>query len=717
MATYNSGTDTVTVGGSEGTPDTLDSIVSAVANTAKAKKVGLLRYEFNFAILNNASGWLEFPAQTETILFNCQWRKNGSTGGVIFRERAIARLEGTTTSATGSSPVKSLTGFKIKAYRDVSGVNPRIIIATQGRYDIIGVADNNTTNFQITGLDVETYEPYGGAFSGWGGSAVNQILADGSSSISFLRILSRESEGQYLEARTNTTLSDLYFERFGRLGFHPNGISNAVLRLIRPTFNFLGTAQSIEFAEYAIGLIALEDPVFPNGAWNGQFKGYADFTSSAVILSVSFTLSLQFLAGSTAVPMRVRHAPSVGSNIDGTATGGTISTLLLASSRTAVAAFNTWPGADLAGDTVPTWGVRARLYHYKIAGPDSLYTAATFAATTSLTSQCVAVPGLTLSESAAAALTDYSLTASGANGGVLAISGAGTAENDWHFYRQWISTFANFGSNDTWGYNAGLLDIAGWSLEISGSRTGNVKSLVSTTITGTITTSGSQFGGVITSNKSLTLSGCTFAPGTTINTSAGAISIAVDPAQIANITAGANVTIFSQSTLTLTGFPNGSRVVISQSGRTQDLVNGQNSPYSFVGPAGGYGVVISAAGFKDLTFSVDLSTSQAIPVSMIAESSTQQVDQALSRFIQFMRSDSRYSTMLTEALAVSGLRDEAFTVRLGLWSSAEFKVAWNALIASSSITDPTSGEVAVWTGYLSQSGYMGISFTVAGGIN
>jgi len=127
--------------------------------------------------------------------------------------------------------------------------------------------------------------------------------------------------------------------------------------------------------------------------------------------------------------------------------------------------------------------------------------------------------------------------------------------------------------------------------------------------------------------------------------------------------------------------------------------------------------VISAAGYKDLAFSVDLSTSQAIPVSMVLASSSQQVDQALSRFIQFMRADSRYGVMLNEALAVSALRDEAFTVRLGLWSSTEFKSAWNALIASSSITDPTSGEVAAWTGYLAQSGYMGISFTPAGGIS
>jgi hypothetical protein len=203
--------------------------------------------------------------------------------------------------------------------------------------------------------------------------------------------------------------------------------------------------------------------------------------------------------------------------------------------------------------------------------------------------------------------------------------------------------------------------------------------------------------------------------GSTINVSSGSATVFVS--STAGITAGSNVTILQQSTLTLTGFPNGSRVVVSQSGRTQDLVNGQNPPYVFTGPAGGYGVVISAAGYKDLVFSVDLSTSQSIPVSLVLATSSQQVDQALSRFIQFMRADSRYSTMLTEALAVSGLKDEAFTVRLGLWSSTEFKAAWNALIASSSITDPTSGEVAIWTGYLSQAGYMGIAFTASGGIN
>lgn len=715
MATYNAGTDTVTITGTEGSPDTLDSIVSAVANTAKAKKVGLNSYEFDFRILNNATGFLSFGRDSLAILKDCRWDKN-AVGGVIFNHRCLVRFEG---SGYTDASINAAAGYKVISYRDIAGVNPRLILLSNfgGRYDLLALV--NPCALQIQGLDYETYCSNANDFQYWGASSISKINPASGSNISFLRFLSRESltsgassERQGFEGY-NTTYNNLFFADTG-IEMNDGGDASYTMVLESPVFDFGGTSSPMRFSLYGAGTIDIRNPTFPNGAWNGRYLGYGGgFSSSLVFIRISYPLSLTFLSGATAVPMRVRHTRNDATNIDNTANGsGLSSALLLVSMR------NGGGVGDLAASATYTWGVKARLYAFKLAGAsDSLYTAATFSAATNLTSQCVAVQGLTLSESAAAALTGYSLTASGASAGTLAISGSGTAANGWHFYRQWISTFANFGSSDTWDYDAGLLDIAGWSLSVSGSFTGNVKSLTSTTITGTITTTGSQFGGVITSNKSLTLSGCTFAPGTTINTSAGAISIAVDPAQIANITAGSNVTIFSQSTLTLTGFPNGSRVVISQSGRTQDLVNGQNSPYVFVGPAGGYGVVISAAGFKDLVFSVDLSTSQAIPVSMVSASSSQQVDQALGRFIQFMRADTRYSTMLTEALAVSGLRDEAYTVRLGLWSSAEFKSAWNVLIASSSIADPTSGEVAVWTGYLSQAGYMGISFTSAGGIN
>jgi hypothetical protein len=173
------------------------------------------------------------------------------------------------------------------------------------------------------------------------------------------------------------------------------------------------------------------------------------------------------------------------------------------------------------------------------------------------------VTGLTITESAAAALTGLALVASGATGGTLTISGTRVILDCWHYYRQWIATLANFGSNDTWDYDPALLDIAGWSVSISGSFSGNIKSLVSTTITGTITTSGSQFGGTITSNKSLALTGCTFASGTTINNSTGtSITITVDSAQLPNITTGANVivqsppTAFTASALTSPTFTN-----------------------------------------------------------------------------------------------------------------------------------------------------------------
>ena len=157
-----------------------------------------------------------------------------------------------------------------------------------------------------------------------------------------------------------------------------------------------------------------------------------------------------------------------------------------------------------------------------------------------------AVTGLTITESAAAALTGLALVASGSTGGTLTISDTRNILDCWHFYRQWIATLANFSSNDTWDYDPALLDISGWGILISGSFTGNVKSLVSTTITGTFNTSGSQFGGTITTNKSLTLTGCIFASGTIINNSTGVgIIITVDASQLPNITTGSNVTVQS----------------------------------------------------------------------------------------------------------------------------------------------------------------------------
>jgi len=517
VATYNAGTDTVTITGTESSPDTLDSIVSAVANTAKAKKVGLTSYELDFRILNNATGFLSFGRDTFTILKDCRWDKNGATGGVIFNHRCLVRFEG---AGYQVASINAAAGYKVISYRDVAGVNPRLILLSNfgGRYDLLALV--NPCALQIQGLDYETYCSNANDFQYWGASSISKINPAPGSSISFLRFLSRESltagsssERQGFEGY-NTTYSNLFFADTG-IEMNDGGEASYTMILDSPTFDFGGASSPMRFSLYGPGTIDIRNPTYPNGAWNGRYLGYGGgFSSSSVFILVSFPLALTFLSGATAVAMRVRYARNDATNIDNTANGaGLSSALLLVSMR------NGGGTGDLAASAAYTWGVKARLYNFKLAGAsDSLYTAATFAAATNLTSQCVAVPGLTLTEGQAAALTGYSLTASGASAGTLAISGSGTAANGWHFYRQWIATFANFGSGDTWDYDPALLDIAGWSLSISGSFTGNIKSLVSTTITGTIATTGSQFGGVITSNKSLTFSGCTFAPGTTINT-------------------------------------------------------------------------------------------------------------------------------------------------------------------------------------------------------
>jgi hypothetical protein len=63
--------------------------------------------------------------------------------------------------------------------------------------------------------------------------------------------------------------------------------------------------------------------------------------------------------------------------------------------------------------------------------------------------QLLTVPYLTLTQSQAAALTGISLVASGTTGGVITLTSNHTASEVWAYYRNWISTLANFGSNDT----------------------------------------------------------------------------------------------------------------------------------------------------------------------------------------------------------------------------------------------------------------------------
>jgi hypothetical protein len=78
--------------------------------------------------------------------------------------------------------------------------------------------------------------------------------------------------------------------------------------------------------------------------------------------------------------------------------------------------------------------------------------------------QLLSVANLSLTQAQAAALTGISLVASGTTGGVITLTSNRTAAEVWAYYRNWISTLANFGSDDTWSYDGTTLTIGGWTI-------------------------------------------------------------------------------------------------------------------------------------------------------------------------------------------------------------------------------------------------------------
>lgn len=210
----------------------------------------------------------------------------------------------------------------------------------------------------------------------------------------------------------------------------------------------------------------------------------------------------------------------------------------------------------------------------------------------------------------------------------------------------------------------------------------------------------------------LNLRNQTIASGTTINVTSGTATVLSTSAT--GITAGSGVTLqLVQPILTLIGFPAGSQVIVSQAGVQRNLVNNQSPPYTYTKLAADspfHDVTINATGYKPYTATINLAVDSTIPVAMIAESSTQTVDANLAAFGRLMSSNTKVRAMITQALGVAGLVDEATILQIGAWRTAAHKAAWNAVVVHGSITAPSGGEIAAWSALVVSTGVTGISF-------
>ena len=140
------------------------------------------------------------------------------------------------------------------------------------------------------------------------------------------------------------------------------------------------------------------------------------------------------------------------------------------------------------------------------------------------------------------------------NDGALAISSSKSVGDTWSYWRNFISTIANFESADTWGYNGAVLDMGAWTSSITGgtvsggtlvSPTISVVSpaIVSANLTGAVTNSGTVSGVIIGNvTNTGTINGATVTGNVTQAT----------PTNLTGVTINGNLTYNTNTPITIT---------------------------------------------------------------------------------------------------------------------------------------------------------------------
>lgn len=512
MPTWNAGSSTLTLNETQGAPCTLDSVVSTIANTAFAQKLGDSTYLFQNFTIAGGNGWIRFAPDTVTILRNVAHTRSGSTGGVIHAERSVVRFEGTFN--TGGDTANSNAGYTFRAIRDRAGVNPRLILAHTGRYDFFSGPFGATAGavYDISGLDLESQGSNSGVVA-----ASNKVVASTNSTIANLRVLSRSSPGVMELLLYRGTVTNLWLEASN---ISTNADPNQTITLDLPTYDFRGVASPLGFNFNAINtIINVIDPTFIDGAWNGNYFGYATGwrNSATCVVNVVFTDTYTFLEGVTPRVLTVRHTRNDGVFINTTANAsGVISRVQLLTSVRTGSGF----AVGTAGPSATyTWSAKARAYDFRLGGSDTIYASKSFSARGISTLQCVPVPSLTLTQAQAAALTGIAFVPSGAANGTVTVTQPRTAQELWQFYRQWIATPNNFGSDDSWLFANQKLSVGSWSLTATA------------TITGTITLSSGALSGTLANGVSYTYTGGTLSQTTAAPTFDGGALTVLQPGQ------------------------------------------------------------------------------------------------------------------------------------------------------------------------------------------
>jgi hypothetical protein len=484
------------------------------------------------------------------------------TGGFEMRKRSTL-IVATNTSRTDYDAAFE-TGSSFVALRDPNGVSPRILYLNTDRFDFPTILQFYNPNLiNIQGLDLVTIGPGYNFYKLYFGNATSVV------SNSNIRIFGGTG-GFAIAQYYNSTYDDLYSES---LAFDSeSNLSTATLN--RPTFyrsstgNFRGGLRGTN--------LVINNPTFLNNCWDQTIYLDSDLNAQSK-LSVNYSLKHTFKAGLVGLQnITARYKRSLQSAANspawGTPANGTIAVTSNSSGTfSPINLLDTYrEGTQIEALQRFNWSAKARLYNYRTAADEIFTNRVFYQGNVNLSQgyseevQMLLIPAsvLSLSSSAAAALSGISFSAIGTTSGTVTLTTNRTISEVFAAYRVWISTLANFDSVDSWDSDGVTLNVDAWNLTINGcTLTGNITTAGTLTfdVTGAIVSSASvmQSGAtiVVASNKSFL--GWTFT-NTTINVSNGTATVTVD--STTGITAGMGVTLETpQASLTVPAFEDGTR--------------------------------------------------------------------------------------------------------------------------------------------------------------
>lgn len=536
----------------EAAPQSIESVIDAIvsvdaANAGRTSSTGWIGGAWQI-LFTTATDFLRISA-----FFTVEFRSTAVirlTGSLILDTACTLIYARSTGLGSGNFATFQSSACKLVTKRYRGFVNPKVIIncGNNQRSDLFGSFSAVVLpSHSIEGLDI-IYQ--GGSFG------LLKLFFNAAASVANVFIAGSPSAPHQFSGVVGTeagctTFVGLYFESNAILG--EIAPAERYIRLIGCTFAGSGDL----FSNYRSTAFVIVDPVFQNGI-PANVGATDNGGNQNARQEIRFTYRTSF-ADTLAQPIdqvRVQFKRNDGFAIEETSVAGAVPTQEL---RVRFKPLDTTLSARPAVPwTSYTWTVLQRHYSY-LSSSDLLDNAVSIGEPRSKAVVMFADTNITLAESAASALTGIAIDKN-----TQTISASGTLSNLYHYYRYWISQFANF---DTTGFlrsGADTIEVTGWTLKLTTPPTPSTVLKRLKLSNGTLDLAAGDYraapievadGSIVVADGETNLVGSVFSTDTNITTPQGGNAIVtVTASQVSRLVPGPGVTV-QASPVAFTGFP------------------------------------------------------------------------------------------------------------------------------------------------------------------